>query len=83
MPQYIGQTDSDYVNGEHYAIMKLPMVGRIFKPGKDSKGNWLDTVGERDTRIMVWKNLFGPEAKQGYRVYESEEAILKDFDMTY
>lgn len=83
MAQYIGETNDDYTNGEHYPIMQVPMVGKIFKPGKDSKGDWLDVVGERDTRIMLWKNIFGPDVKVGYRVYNSQEEINKDFVGSY
>lgn len=79
MAKYIGETNDDYINGEDYAITTLPMSGRIFKPGKEN-GKWIDTVGERDNRIMLWKNLFEPNAKQGYRVYKNQAAILKDFD---
>lgn len=42
----------------------------------------IDTIGKPDTRIMLWKNVYGPHQKMGYKVYESEEAISKDWDMT-
>lgn len=79
MATYIGETNDDYINGQSYPIMRRPMTGTIYKPGKDENGKWLDTVGKPDTRIMLWKDIYGTEAKMGYRVYESQEAIEKDF----
>lgn len=81
MAKYIGQTNDDYVNGEYYPIQQRPMQGRLFKPGKDLQGKWLDTIGEPDTRIMVWKDVYGPEAKPAMKVYESQEAINQDFEV--
>jgi hypothetical protein len=82
MAKYIGQTNDDYVNGRDYSISTQSMTGKRFKPGKDSQGKWLDNVGERDTRIMLWK-IVGPKQSPALKVYESEAAILKDFEMTY
>jgi len=73
MAKYIGETNEDYTNGEDYALIRFPMIGIIFKPGKDLQGKWLDTVGEKDNRIMVWKNMFAPKERTGYKVYTPEE----------
>ena len=75
MAKYIGETNEDYQHGEDYAIMQRPMAGRIFQPGKDLQGNWLDTVGEPDNRIMVWKNTFAPKERTGYKVFTPEELV--------
>jgi hypothetical protein len=44
----------DVKKGTIKQVMILPMVGRIFQPGRDLlTGHFIDTVGERDGRWMV------------------------------
>lgn len=80
MPIYIGETSEHLVNGRYYTTMQVPMMGRIYKPGKDIHGKWIDTVGEKDNRIMVWKHLTTKDECPAMKVYESVEAIAKDWD---
>lgn len=82
MPTYIGETNEAYTKGQYYPIMRRQMSGKIYKPGKDEYGKWIDTIGKTDTRIMLWKDVYGPHQKLGYKVYESEEAVYKDWDFT-
>lgn len=35
-------------------VMISRMAGRIYKPGKDKEGHWLDKEGLPDTRYMVY-----------------------------
>lgn len=79
MPLYIGETNQDYTNGQVYFLMQVPMCGRIYKPDKGVDGKYIDTVGVRDIRIMVWKHGTYAHDRTGYRVYESDEAIAKEW----
>lgn len=74
MAKYIGETNQHLKEGSYYALMTQDMAGRIYKPGKDERGKWLDTVGEQDTRIMVWVN-----ANSFYKVYNSGDEFLKEW----
>lgn len=44
----------NFKEGETLHVNMMKMEGRIYKPGKDLEGKWLDTVGEPDKRIMVF-----------------------------
>lgn len=75
MAKYIGETNWNLREGEDYSLMTQDMAGRIYKPGKDERGKWIDTVGEQDTRIMVWVG-FG---NSFYKVYNTGEEFLKEW----
>lgn len=76
MAKYVGETNENVEHGGDYSLMTQDMVGKIYKPGKDSEGHWLDKVGEPDTRIMVWVGFYG---NQFYKVYNTGEDVLKDW----
>jgi hypothetical protein len=65
---YTGPTNEHYTNGDTYYLTTRSMTGKRYK-------DLNDRVGEPDTRIMVWKQNDAPALK----VYESEAAILLDF----
>lgn len=34
-------------------MMIIPMIGKIYQPGKDAQGHFIDTTGVKDNRVMV------------------------------
>jgi hypothetical protein len=74
---YIGETNEDYVNGKQYALRTQKFTGRIYKPGKDANGKWLDKEGEPDNRMMVWKDGFA--INPALKVFNDYNAISTDF----
>lgn len=54
-----------FKKGEHYLTNIMLMHGRIYKPGKDAKGKFLDTVGEPDNRLMIFStNSYATATKE-------------------
>ena len=44
----------DFFEGQQTTVRIMPMTGRIYKPGKDSKGKFIDLIGKPDERLMVF-----------------------------
>lgn len=76
--KYIGPANEVLLPDSTHSISVVKFTGKRYKPGKDAKGKWLDTVGEPDDRFMV----SNPSAYTGlvpYTVYASASEVLKDW----
>jgi hypothetical protein len=80
MAVYIGESNFAFAKGESYSIVRNPMTGRIYQPGKGPDGKWLDKIGKKDNRIMVYKSTTMAAVDSGYKVYETQEDIEKDWE---
>lgn len=76
--KYVG-TGKDYAKDQPFALNVTKMTGRIYKPGKDSQGQWIDKEGVPDNRFMVW-GVF-PSIVE-YKVYASADEVVKDWKPT-
>lgn len=69
---YVGTTDKDYTSNERYNVDITPFGDDFIQ-------------GERvaDNRYMVYRTITDPrtsgQVESGYRVYDSVEAVSKDF----
>lgn len=42
--------------GKKYDCRMMKCTGKLYKPGKDDQGKFIDTVGEPDTRYMIFSS---------------------------
>lgn len=75
---YKGESSPPYEQGKTYDVRIQSFTGRIYAPGKTEDGKWKDKLGVQDTRLMLYMG----QRDSGYRVYNTPEDLLLDFEVS-
>ena len=66
-----------FTEGNPHDVRIQEMQGKIYKPGKDKEGKWLDQVGKEDHRLMVMSDSYPNFC---YHVFKDVKEINEYFD---